>query len=96
MTNLRRLLVALPLTALPALLAGCPIYGDGGGTRVVDCREDADCPGDLVCDGRGECVDPGDPCTSDDECSAGSICVGGACTPGSRDCRTHGDCVVGA
>lgn len=96
MRNLRRLLFALPLTALPALLAGCPIYGDGGGRHVSDCRTDTDCPAGLVCDASGSCVDPGPACTTDTDCDAGLICVSGACTPGSRTCRTHGDCAVGA
>lgn len=91
MRNLRRLIFALPLAAMPALLTGCPIYGDGGDE---DCERDSNCPSGFVCDASGACVDA--PCTMDSHCGSGEICMGGVCTPGDRSCRTHGDCAVGS
>jgi len=85
MTQLRPALYALPFAAL--LLAGCPIYGDGGHDPDPDpCRGD-------------RCFDPDAgtapaSCTVDGDCEAGEACVDGTCSS-APSCTDDGDCATG-
>lgn len=96
-----------PLFALPfaLMLAGCPIYGDGGGHGgpgpcVGDaclCTTSAACGRGLYCDvPSGRCL-PGD-CGADRDCAAGERCdlATNMCVAAPTACRTHGDCAVGS
>ena len=96
MRKLRPILIALPFVAL---LAGCPIYGeqDSGGRPACvgpgcECGIDYGCRDGFACE-RGRCVVDA-TCVDDEDCPLGEICEG-SCEPGSRPCRTHGDCRVG-
>ena len=74
------------------MLAGCPIWGDGGGTgrcvgSACECDFDSDCPLGYSCSSRGFC----DPTTTID----GGVDMSLPDVPTTTECRTHGDCVQG-